>query len=443
MTVINAATGRDQRILQVTDERTMAVAALNGGRMFASAGGFTDPVIKLWDVASGKEMAQLIGHRSYINAMATSSDGRLLASASGDQTIRIWDWKEGRAVRTLRGHSSQVFDVAFSPDGQTLASGSRDGTVKLWNISDSLHKREYDLLPNVSGDWTFSPDSEWIVALVNGTVRCWATADLHEDRRFERLGTNMTSIAFSESGTLLAVGSEFGEVLLIHPQTGAETQRFNAGTASVQVLGFSEEERSLVTRDGNGVVNVWDLLSRQPKYQWTFPEWPGHIALARTADTLVTRDWRRLAVWRTTDGQELWSNPLEGSNPAGLSQDGLVVAVPTGDGFTKLFDARTGAATATLAGSLLGNHSVGFSPDHQRLAIGSDGMEAVKVWDTRLGQELLTLEGQGSEFAHTQFSPDSRFLGSRGMKGLHLWRAPSWEEIATAQRDADAESQKP
>ena len=116
-----------------------------------------------------------------------------------------------------------------------------------------------------------------------------------------------------------------------------------------------------------------------------------------------------------------------------------MVAVPSGEGFTVLFDARTGAEVGMFDGSLLGNHSAAFSPDSQRLAIGSDGMEAVTVWDTNLAQELLSLEGQGSGFRRTAFSPDGRLLGSQGEKGLHLWRAPTWEEIAAIEREAKGE----
>jgi len=433
VTVIDAATGRKLSVLQVTEERTMAVAFLEGGRMLASAGGFTDPVIRLWDVTREKEVAVLKGHRTYINALATSPDGRFLASASGDQTLRIWDWKKGTSVRTLRGHSSQVFDVAFSPDGRTLASGSRDGFVKLWNLSESRHEREVDILPDVVGSWSFSPDGEWIVAGVRGVLRCWTTRDLQDDRRFESLGTNTTAFAFSDSGTMLAIGNEKGDVVVIHPQTVAETHRFNTGAVKVDALGFGAEDRTLLTVGANGTVAVWDLRSSQIKHSWRFPKPPGNVTLARTADFLVTRSWGAVALWRTADDQMLWSRTVAGGNRAGISPDGRVVAVPSGDGFTKLFDAHTGAATATLTGALLGNHSVGFSLDNQRLAIGGDGMEAVQVWDTSLGQALLTLEGQGSQFARTGFSRDGRFLGSLSMKGLHIWRAASWEEIAAAE----------
>ena len=74
--------------------------------------------------------------------------------------------------------------------------------------------------------------------------------------------------------------------------------------------------------------------------------------------------------------------------------------------------------------------SAAFSPDEKRLAIGSNAREAVKLWDTDSYHELLTLEGQGSFFHSTAFSPDGNILGSINMRGtLFLWRAPSMEEI--------------
>jgi len=115
-----------------------------------------------------------------------------------------------------------------------------------------------------------------------------------------------------------------------------------------------------------------------------------------------------------------------------VSLDGTLLAGASAFGFAKLWEARTLREIATLSGFLLGVHSVAFSPDGKRLATGSSGQEAVKLWDLRGYQELLTLEGEGSMFWPIAFSPDGDALAAMNDQGaLHLWRAPSWKEIAT------------
>lgn len=115
---------------------------------------------------------------------------------------------------------------------------------------------------------------------------------------------------------------------------------------------------------------------------------------------------------------------------AAFSPDGRWFAAASVLGVGQLWDTASARMRANVQGFLQGTHSVAFWPDGQRLAIGSNGNEAIKLWDIGSLEELLTLPGQGSMFNATAFSPDGSVLASANSEGLlHIWRAPSFEQI--------------
>ena len=97
--------------------------------------GSNDSTVKLWDIATHKEVGTLMGHSDGVRSVSFSPDGRTLASGSNDKTVKLWDAADRKQVTTLSGHSDSVLAVAFSPDGKMLASASDDNTVKLWDTT--------------------------------------------------------------------------------------------------------------------------------------------------------------------------------------------------------------------------------------------------------------------------------------------------------------------
>jgi WD40 repeat protein len=108
-----------------------SVAFSPNGQLLAS--GSEDHTIKLWDSRTGELCQTLKGHSNAVRSVTFSPNGRLLASGSGDDTIKLWDSSTGELRQTIEGHPSLVQSVAFSPNSQLLTSGSMDHTINLWD----------------------------------------------------------------------------------------------------------------------------------------------------------------------------------------------------------------------------------------------------------------------------------------------------------------------
>ena len=74
-----------------------------------------------------------LAHGSVIYGLAFTADGTRLATGCADNTIRLWDIATGTEVAELRGHAGFVHAVAFSSDGTRLASASGDLTARVWD----------------------------------------------------------------------------------------------------------------------------------------------------------------------------------------------------------------------------------------------------------------------------------------------------------------------
>jgi WD40 repeat protein len=161
------------------DGKTLAVGGAEG-------------TISLWDIRSWEPIATLTGHPATtegraahtadaISGLAFSPDGQMLASTGGDLKVRLWNVATGREVACLKGHTDSIWTVAFAPDGKTLATCSRDGTVKLWNLTVQA---EAATLKGHQGQVVavaFAPDGNLLAtAGTDGKIRLWRASPFSE-----------------------------------------------------------------------------------------------------------------------------------------------------------------------------------------------------------------------------------------------------------------------
>ncbi|MEI7780803.1 MAG: hypothetical protein WCJ18_02620, partial [Planctomycetota bacterium] len=164
--------------------QVVCLAASPDGRVLAT--GMAIGNVYLSEFATGKRLADLIGHTGSVRAMAFSADGARIATGSLDGNIRLWDAGSGAAIRLFRGHEGNVEAVMFSPDGRRIVSSATDGTIRIWDVVLG------DELCVLSGDGDFptalalSPDGmQLVAATADGVVRIWglSNADIVKARQ--------------------------------------------------------------------------------------------------------------------------------------------------------------------------------------------------------------------------------------------------------------------
>ncbi|MCP4213246.1 MAG: hypothetical protein GY765_01260, partial [bacterium] len=116
-------------------------------------------------------------------------------SASDDNTLRLWDVAGGKEIRTLTGHKFHVNSVAFSGDEKTFASGYADGEVKIWN----LHKG------TVIASFVAFPDNQWLTYTPDNYYICSQNAGkfFHFSENNQRLDVTQYATVYNNAGIVL------------------------------------------------------------------------------------------------------------------------------------------------------------------------------------------------------------------------------------------------
>src|SRR6185295_2374887 len=69
----------------------------------------------------------------YTSALASAPDGTVLASGHWDN-VTLWDMLTGERIGLLPGFGRYVDGIAFSKDGNLLAAGTDTGDLQIWDV---------------------------------------------------------------------------------------------------------------------------------------------------------------------------------------------------------------------------------------------------------------------------------------------------------------------
>ena len=126
--------GKMRHIFSHEDFVTAEALSADGKTLATAAAGTVNsnftPLIIVWDARSGTKLATQVTAES-TNSLSFSSDGKLLASASGNRVI-IWDVISHQKLADFEAHSEIINSLGFSPDGKVLLTCGTDHLVKRW-----------------------------------------------------------------------------------------------------------------------------------------------------------------------------------------------------------------------------------------------------------------------------------------------------------------------
>ncbi len=233
-------------------------------RWVLSAG--SDNSVKVWDVASGREVETLRGHDGWVNSVAFARDGRTAASVSSDGTLRMWEAGTWRHLGTILGHSGWINGVALAYDGRAAVTGSSDGTVRIWNVEDGA----CDSILSGHDGWVnaVAYSSACNVALSASsdcTVRVWDVSSGLERAVLRGHAQGVTSVHLSNDGQrALSAGYDGVMTCWDLGAGGARRWAFDHHAERVWVVSADHDGRIAATAGGDATLRFWDVERRRP-----------------------------------------------------------------------------------------------------------------------------------------------------------------------------------
>jgi WD40 repeat protein len=403
-------TGKLKFALKGHELTVLGVAFAQGGRFVLSVGGLWNrPNVagefKVWDTATGKEVANLDPGLGCVYSVAVAADGKTCFTAHHDGTIRKWRLPPVPGAGKASGasvepparlefeevqrfhHGAYVGTVALSPDGK-LALTEDSRIIRVWEIQSGKELRRFEGHTSQVQEMVFTSDSKRVLSVSrDGTCRLWEVDTGVELRCFEGHQGQVWGAALLTGDEQALTGGHDNMLRLWKLDTGKEIRCVEAPTI-VSSLAVSADGTRALSCGNDKVLRLWDLTTHEQLLGLEHP-WP-----------------LRRAVF-SPDGAKALTGPFGGQ---------LI-----------LWDLKTGLEIRRFSGPPPATvYGLAFTPDGRHaLSASGHGDDSVRLWDVASGKQLAQIPEPGAIYGMA-LSRDGKYVLTNGgnSKVAKLYRLP-------------------
>jgi len=416
--------------------------------LIARRGGVGFQPVELWNLTSGIQVGQLIGHHFEVTSVAFSPDGRVAATGAlcsamlepcVERGARVWDVKTGNEIRSLET-TGFVHSVAFSPTGTALLTGMGDGIAQIWDVKTGdelmrlegasdpvssvdfaadgmsllirgrispgvlweLNNREVSELfeksgVDIAGDIArISPDGITVfTGYRNGIVRIWKRKSRRLIREISVPGLAWRGGSYSPNGQYISTGTIMGAVQEWELETGQQSRRFYGASSEIYSLAYSPNGKYLAAGTEREGVFIWDVSNGEVVKRFVQAKSIVAVTFAPDSSFLLAVDEQsRVLCWDPATGRMVCEFAVSGpASSVRISHDGRFLLLGLGDrtsNSASLWDISAGKNLRQFGGHKDEVSDVDISSDGRFVITGS-GDGTSRIWDTNSSRHLATL----------------------------------------------------
>ncbi len=378
-------------------------------------------------------LSRVLKHDDIVLGMEFSDDGSLAVTRARDGVARIWNPENDSPVRSLTGLPEiEDDDLRRQFVDETLFARLSPNGTKLVTLTDEPRaKVSFNSILGVGGLEIDSPYAP---------LRVWDVETARIEQAFPKVNKGIASMDMSADGRLVAAGQheklkfktvfrsfaksgshgdhESAEgptsVRLWDTATGNEIHELEGHEGTVQMVGFSDNGRLLVSADRNET-RLWETSSGEQLLSFDKSAHMQHVDFLPGDKQVLLWAHGKAGIWSLATGEMTTRLSIHGHltdiRHCEISSNNELVACVTDSNIAYLCSSDSGEVVRKLDGHQSKITAVAFHPLNGQLATASED-KTIKDWDASSGNLIRTLEGHTQTITSLTFSSDGRWFGS-------------------------------